>query len=211
MGIYLYDSAITSKIKFWTENTQLTVFSPEDTKQLFEITADKKDDRPITFPLLTISRTLGYSINNANKQPLSYGGMVYSKTDETSLLLDAIPVTITYQIDLYTRRFKEADMYARNLVFNFVNYPILEIIIPYRDINYSHNSTIRVNPEIVDSSSTIRQHTGQISRVTFSVNVDDAYIWDVRKVGNVCMDDNQVVMIKNPNTGDFSTETIHIN
>lgn len=94
--------------------------------------------------------------------------------------LSNIPIGLNYQIDIYTRYFAEADEYMRNFVFNIINYPTLNIEIPYNNINYTHTSNIRLLSEIEDNSDIPeRLIAGQFTRFTISITVDDAYLWSV--------------------------------
>jgi hypothetical protein len=42
----------------------------------------------------------------------------------------------------------EGDEYIRNFVFNIINFPQLDITIPYNNLNYKHISNIRMINEI---------------------------------------------------------------
>ena len=42
----------------------------------------------------------------------------------------AIPINITYNIDIYTQRYDEGDEYLRAMVFNIVNQPKMKVVIP---------------------------------------------------------------------------------
>jgi hypothetical protein len=93
--------------------------------------ADETGDKPVKLPILSISRPGGYDIQNGNKKRLTYDGMMYDATETRSVTLNAIPIGITYQIDVWTRYFKEADAFMRNLIFNIINFPMLKVVIPY--------------------------------------------------------------------------------
>ena len=47
MSVKLYDDALIEKLKYWTEDTMCQIVGPEETRELFEIKADKNDDKPI--------------------------------------------------------------------------------------------------------------------------------------------------------------------
>lgn len=147
---------------------------------------DESNDRPIKLPLIGISRAGGYQILNQSKRPLSFDGLTLNANLEKSLQLNAIPISITYQIDVYTRYLKEADEISRNLVFNIINFPKLPVTFTYNNYEYTHNSNIRLNDTIEDNSSIPeRLSLGQFSRLTLSILVDDAYLWDTRVRNNV--------------------------
>ena len=186
MSVYLYDEAFVEKLRNWTKSTQIQVFSPDDTKRLFEVMADQSNDSPIKLPILCLRRKSGLSVINTGKRPLTFDGIVIDREESKSAQLNAIPIDISYQLDIYTRYFKEADEFLRNLTFNIINYPKLTINIPYNDFNIEHNGFIRMSGDIEDNSNVPeRLINGQFTRLTFNINIDDAYLWNVKIKDNL--------------------------
>lgn len=186
MSIYLYDKALQEKLQRWTANTNATVLSPDDTERLFEVQADTSNDKAITLPLICLKRNAGYIVNQKNRQPLSYSGYKLRATYERSMQLSAISVTIPYQIDIYTRYFREADEYARNFVFNIINYPTVSINIPYEGLDREHKSALVLSSDVQDTSGIPeRLVLGQFTRLTIEVTIPDAYLWDVHYEDNI--------------------------
>lgn len=211
MSVYLYDEALVSKVKYWTEKTNLHVYGVDEVRDLFQVIADENSDKPIQLPILTITRPKGYSIINSNKKPTTYNGLRVIQGEDTASMLAQVPINIQYQFDVYTRFQKEADMYMRNLVFNIINYPTLKVIIPYRDINFSHNGTIRISSDVMDTSNiSARMFNGQFTRMSLTVNIDDAYLWDLRVANNLSIEDTNVLFIRNPDEVTFTKETINL-
>lgn len=211
MSVYLYDDALLSKIKYWTEKTSLHVYGVDEIRDLFQVVADETKDSPIKLPILTVTRPKGYTISNTNKKPTTYNGIKVVQGEKTASMLAQVPINIQYQFDIYTRYQKEADMYMRNLVFNIINYPTLSIIIPYRDINFKHNANIRINSDVMDTSNTsIRLFNGQFTRLSVTVNIDDAYLWDLRVANNLTIEDENMLYVRNPDEKTFIKETINI-
>ena len=138
MGIRFYDTALLDKLKRWTAGTNTVLTGVNETRRLFETTLDSKNDNPITLPLITLSRPGGYAILNKNQRPLAYEGNALIRTDNAGARVSAIPIEINYQLDIYCRYLEEADEYARNFVFNIINYPKLNINIPYKILKYYH-------------------------------------------------------------------------
>ena len=56
MSMKLYDNAFTEKIKKWTNDPNLTITSPDETRRVFQYRADIQNDKPIQLPLIAISR-----------------------------------------------------------------------------------------------------------------------------------------------------------
>ena len=180
MALTLYDTSLISKLENWTSKTNLHLYSVTDTRKLIETIADEKNDSSIKLPIISIIRQAGYEIINPNKKVLTYDGLLLDANEKKSLNLNAIPINITYQIDVWARKFEEADSYMSNLVFNLINYPTLQITIPYNNSNIIHNATIRIATDVFDSSDINRLSIGQYFRLSVGINIDDAYIWDTR-------------------------------
>ena len=186
MGVKFYDDALLKKLQRWTAGTHLNITGVNESKRLFEVVADKGNDKPIELPLITISRSGGYTIQSKYKQPRSFNGHTLVQTESAGVKLNAIPIGITYQLDIYTRYLEEADEYARNIVFNIINYPKLTIEIPYEDMGFTHDSNIRLTTDVEDNSDIPeRLISGQFSRLTIGLDIDDAYLWDVRIKDNL--------------------------
>ena len=193
MAVTLYDNALLKKLQKWTAGTELQLTGVNDTRKLFERISDQQNDRPIKLPLIALSRNGGYVILNKNKQPLSYMGSPLIQGQRKSVQLNAIPIGIAYQLDIYCRHLEEADEYARNLVFNIINYPKLNIEIPYEDMGLTHDSNIRLVSDVEDNSDIPeRLISGQFSRLTLGIEIDDAYLWDVRIRDNLLIVEGQL-------------------
>ena len=117
-----------------------------------------------------------------DEEVINYLEMINSKV---SKLLNAIPIKLTYQLDIYTKYFAEADEYARNFIFNFINYPKLSIEIPYNNAKVTHDSTVLVESTVSDSSDIPeRLIAGQFSRMTIRLTIDDAWLFSVPFMDN---------------------------
>lgn len=190
MAVYLYDEALINKIKNWTQSTNVHVYGPNETARLFETMADENNDEPVRLPLISISRPEGFVITNVNKQPLSFDGLTTEASYDNSIMLNAIPISLTYQIDIYTRYQKEADEFARNLIFNIINFPVVTVRIPYNGSNQEHDSQLYLEGNVADNSDVPERIVpGQFTRYTLNVIIPDAYLWDVRVRDNVHVED----------------------
>ena len=183
MATKLYDDALLEKLRNWTQNTSITVVGPDETRRLFEVIADKSNDKPISLPLIALTRSRGYEVLDygLGKQPMSFDGLTLNANYDQASQLNSIPIRLSYQLDVYTRYYEEADEYIRNLVFNIINFPKLIVNIPYNNENYKHSANIILNSEIEDNSDIPEQLvSGQFTRMTLRFDVDDARLWDVR-------------------------------
>lgn len=189
MSVGLYDQAFINKLQSWTKDTVVTILTPNETKNLFAVIADKNNDQPIKLPLIALKRPGGFSVLRTGKSPLSASGMRLFANDKVGRRLRAIPISIPYQIDIYTRYQDEADELVRNIVYNIINYPKLEINIPYYDENYIHHANIRMQSDVEDNSDIPeRLVPGQFTRMTLQIYIDDAYLFDINysKTTRVC-------------------------
>lgn len=199
MAVRFYDEALVAKLKKWTQDTDVTLLGVNETKRRFEVLADKNNDQPIKLPLITLSRNGGYTILSKNKKPLSYDGNTFVRSNEKSALLNGIPISIQYQIDIYTRYLEEADEYARNIVFNIVNYPKLNIEIPYEDLGLTHDANIMLSSDVDDNSDIPeRLIPGQFTRLTIGIVIDDAYLFDVHVKKNLSIVEGQLQIVHPP-------------
>lgn len=178
MGVRFYDEAIVNKIQKWIKDPNMKILKPNEVNRLFQIKADQNNDQPLTLPLIAISRDPSIAITIPTKTNLSNDGKKILKGPSASIELNAVPIDISYQIDIYTQRYEEADEYVRNFVFNFINYPKLKINIPYNDINAEHICYTRLEGNVTDNSD-VSEHlfAGQFTRWTLVVHIHDAYLF----------------------------------
>jgi len=207
MSTYLYDEALTEKFKNWTQKAQVEVYGPSETSRLFEVIADKTNDEPIKLPLIYIERDRGFEIINSGqiRRPLSYDGKTFNINSKYGDTLNAIPISIAYQVNVYTRYAKEADILIRNLIFNVVNYPALEIKVPKVGMynpktkemeDFVHTARIELANTTIQDNSNEQQRfiEGNYTKLSFLIIINDAYLWDLREHRTaeieIRMDDN---------------------
>lgn len=182
MSVALYDQAVKQTIQRWILDPNLTVLGPDETKRLFQYKADKNDDRPLTLPLIAIGRDRDIDIQVTAKRPMSHSGKVFNSDGKVSDHLNAVPITLRYQIDVYTRYQEEADEYIRNFVFQIINYPAMEIQIPYNGSNLEYTSYMSLVNQITDNSDVAeRLIPGQFTRMTLRVQLSDAYLFSYNR------------------------------
>lgn len=198
MSVKLYDDAFLNKLKNWTLDTSVTLTGVNESTKLFTTIADTTNDKPIQLPLIALTRPGGFIIEDKYKQPKSYDGVTFGKTEKRSAKLNAVKISIPYQLDIYARYQEEADEYIRNIVFNIINYPLLRIEIPYYDFGISHDSNIRLASDVEDNSDVPeRLISGQFKRYTIGLVVDDAYLFDVRVKDNLRIVEGQLHTMNN--------------
>lgn len=180
MAVKLYDEALINKIRKWVIDDKITITSPDETRRLFQYRADIANDQPIQLPLIAVSRGKTINVLNTQKKPSTFDGITIQANNNKVVSLVQVPISLDYQIDIYTRYMAEGDEYIRNFVFNIINFPQLDVTIPYNNLNYKHNSNIRMTNEIQDNSDIPeRLIEGQFTRYTIGLTIDDAYFWSV--------------------------------
>lgn len=192
MSTFLYDEALVKKFKLWTQSTEIKIYGPNETSRMFEVMADEDDDKPIKLPIIQIERDRGFEIINdgTTKRPLSYDGKVFNSDIRYGDTLNAIPISIAYQINVYARYAKEADILIRNLIFNVINYPSFDIIVPKvvvdrggENKDFIHTSRMAFASATIQDNSNERERfiEGNYTKLSFLIQIDDAYLWDLRE------------------------------
>jgi len=180
MAISLIDDALYAKIQGWIKDPKMVILKPNETLRLFQTVSDQTNDKPLTLPLIALSRDSDIEISQVNKRPLSFSGSILEANEKNVQILNGIPIVVNYQLDIYTKSFKEGDEYLRNFIFNFINSPRLLITIPYNNVNYQHSANIRLNTTVTDTSDIPqRLFSGQFTRWTIRFNIDDCYLFSV--------------------------------
>lgn len=181
MSVVLFDEALAHKIKKWILDNKVTVTGVNETSRLFEYRADSSRDEIVELPIIALRRLTPYTLKETVKAPLTHQGWKIETSSERISQLNAIPISINYQLDIYTKFLEEAEEYVRNFVFNIINYPKVVINIPYNKVNLPYECTLEINPEIDDNSDIPeRLIPGQFSRKTLNLRIDNAYLFDYR-------------------------------
>ena len=198
MSIRFYDEAIVKKITSWVKDSNMTILKPDEVTRFYQIVADNNNDKPLTLPLISIARTTEVRVLQTGKTPMSSDGMKLQATTVAGQHLNAIPIEIGYQIDIYTKYYDEGDEYLRNFIFNIVNHPKLSITIPYNDANYVHNAYLMLDSTVEDNSDIEqRMFAGQFTRWTIRVLVNDAYLFSAPYKNTVLITETDVMSDSN--------------
>lgn len=188
MAISYYDEAVTQKIKGWlADSSKLRVLSPDESTRLIQLEAEDSEDKPLTLPLIAISRNKDIEIENSIKQNKSFDGFILLNDDvaKTTVHLNVIPVKTTYQIDFYTKKRIEADEYVRQYLFKLINNPQIIIEIPYNNYLVKHTANLRVLGTISDTSD-ISTHVfpGQFYKWTIQLELQDGFLFSIPQKKN---------------------------
>lgn len=181
MALRYYDDAIIYKLKKWIpDDSNLRILRPDETKRLFEVIADDKNDQRFKLPFIALSRQTDIELLSNIKQSKSFDGLkIFGDTTQTAQM-DVIPVKMQYQLDIYTKKYDEGDEYLRNFLFKLINNPTIFIEIPYNGAEIHHIANIRVLEQISDNSSIQeRLFSGQFTRWTIQFELQDAFLFSI--------------------------------
>ena len=207
MSIYLYDKAVTEKLQHWIKDKDLKITYPGETRRLFSYIADITHDSPIKLPLIALRRNSSVQLLNTNKSSRTYDGVVIQANTNRTEVLNVVPISLTYQLDIYCREMIEAEQYARNFIFNLINYPKLRVSIPYNNSFIEHDSNISLQGELVDNSDIPeRLFPGEFTRFTLTFTIPDAYLFSVPIRDNIKLEAG--IDIKLENTTNITSEKI---
>ena len=193
MSIKLYDDAVSKKIQEQVRDSNVRVLKPDESTRFFQMSMDQKFDKPLTLPLIALSRDKNIDLLEVTKQQKTYNGFVFQQTENQTLTVNVIPIKLTYQLDIYTRKMEEADEYLRNFIFNLINYPNIDITIPYNNLNYTHRSGIKLEPTLSDNSD-IKEHLipDEFTRFSLRFSIEDAYLFSAPITYNTIIDSVQL-------------------
>lgn len=193
MAIRYYDEAVAKKINSWLpkdKNRSIQILKPDETKKLFTIEADERDDKPLQLPLIALSRDTSIELKQRTMCPVSFDGLMLESDGKHTLQLNGIPIYLTYQMDIYTRHYDEGDELLREFVFKLVNNPQIVIELPYNGQKFKHVATILMQNTIQDNSDIgERLFSGQFTRWTIKFDIIGAYLFSIPYVDNVSIGD----------------------
>ena len=92
MSIKLYDDALLSKLRRWTQDTSVMLLGVNESTRLFTAISDINKDKAIQLPLIVLSRPGGFSIEEKYKQPKSYNGLNVAHNEARNARLNAVKI-----------------------------------------------------------------------------------------------------------------------
>lgn len=201
MAIRYYDEAVANKVNSWLpkdKNRKIQVLKPDETRRLFTIEADEKNDKPLSLPLIALSRDTSFSLLQKTMTPMSFDGLMLDSDGKHTLQLNGIPISLSYQLDIYTRRYDEGDELLREFIYKLVNNPQIVIELPYNNQKFKHVATIDMHEEVEDTSAiSERRFPGQFTRWTLRFDISGAYLFSLPYVDNVKIDEYDLEVAQN--------------
>ena len=84
-------------------------------------------------------------------------------------------------------------------MFSIISHPKIVIEIPYNDSKLSYTCFMELREDIADNSDIPeRLIPGQFTRFTIGIDIDDAYLFDVRIKDNLSIKEISVIPDTNP-------------
>lgn len=177
MSVYFYDKAIVDRIRTIINDPEVNIITNE---KMFTKSKDSNDDP--TMPAVSLYRS-GYSLSTLNRNIVMYRKGRFSKDSETSKLYftQALPITINYQVDVWTRTREQNDEFVRELLWYFTLFPEHRIQLEYEQYKKDIGFHVFLGEQIVDNSEINEfENRGQYYRSTFEIVVDEAQIFMVK-------------------------------
>lgn len=174
MSVYLYDNAIVNRIRTILGSNSIHIIPPEKafTKSLVE------EDDPI-FPGVSIYRP-SYSLSTLGKTMTGYrvGRQEYSETLGQIISTKSIPISINYQVDVFTRFREQNDELTKELLWFFTLYPQHKITLKYDEYEKTVEFNVFLGEDITDNSDISDfENRGQYYRTSFYLTVDAAQLF----------------------------------
>lgn len=208
MAVRYYDDAIIQKLLNWmSENSNLRILRPDESKRLFELAANDSNDSKLKMPFIALSRNNDIELISNIKQLKSFNGLKIVGSTESTASLNVIPIKLEYRLDIYAKKSDECEEYLRNFLFKLINNPVITIEIPYNskeikaansDICLKHIANIRVLNTVSDTSDiSERLFSGQFYRWTIPLEIQDAFLFSVPyrrnwKINGYSLEDDKV-------------------
>jgi hypothetical protein len=189
--IAVYDKAIVTKFKSWIHDDSVKVFSPEDNERMFQTRSFNENDNPVPLPFISITRDPSFTY--VSRKKLAREGLTLDKSTESAMSLNAIPITLSYQLDIYTRYSVEGSNYLANFIFNLVKHPKITFTITDNNLNHTYNCNLVPTGTAVDNSDLPNHFVNdQFTRWTLAFTVD-TYLYNANIYEQAVLDTIQLV------------------
>lgn len=196
VSVYAYDKAIVEdfRARFVNNSNQVNKnvqIGPAD--RMFNILGQLDDDHVI-MPFISLQR-LDWQLNLDRQGYQTFiGDKVFKKINESNQMIEVraqvIPITINYQLSVYSQDRITNDALIRELLFYYHLRPSLLVYVGH-GLNIVHKFNIYFNSGIEDNSD-IANHInkGTYFRQDLTFYTDDAYLWRANHQNLVKIDAN---------------------
>jgi hypothetical protein len=190
MSVYLYDKSVVADLRNRLGDSRISIVPPEDFMSFVsQIDIDNPDRAK--FPAISIERP-SWSLSDSKPQYMKTSGILAEKTivdnnihNNVYIRLQAMPIKISYQLDIWSVTREEDDNILRELIFYYRLHPTLKVTIPYQftepiqmNFNIEFGDTVDDNSDIVN-----HKNYGRLFRQTIPLFINDAYLFKTTKSG----------------------------
>lgn len=201
MSTYIYDEALVEDLRTLTKDTRIHIVPPDN---LFRLVGRIVEDE-IKMPLISLART-GWQLTDSRPHTVKFDGALAGYNDESNKLkrVQALPINISYQLDVWTKTRLENDNILRELIFYYSTNPTLSVKIGY-GLDIDHNFNVFIDNDIEDNSDIVEhKNRGEYFRQTISLYTDDAYLWKSSSRYPTFVHSSDIDLIEDYNGGDMS-------
>lgn len=183
MGVRFYDEAISAKVSSWLpkrNGKSIKVLKPDESNRLYILEASEARKENLTLPMVALSRDTTIDLLQKTMTPMSLKGLLLDSNGERSLNLNAIPIGLNYQLDIYARNSDEADDLMREFVFKMMHNTQLVIELPYNNEKFKHVCTIDLEGQVEDTSNISEKlFADQFTRWSIRFSIVGAYLFSL--------------------------------
>jgi hypothetical protein len=202
MSLIYYDKALYNKICGVYE--EVIFSSPEEA---FKTNAGQHDGR-VLMPFISCWRLPEFSINRTTYNDVRVrkgsGIRLGEAANSPSRNIKGVPVTLTYQIDIYSNKRVTCDGIAAELLLLMLESPYIDVVIP--EINLTQQFELVISDNVNDNTSISEfEDTGRIYRLTIEAILNDAIIYRINKYDSKLVE--KVLVDISVNQEDVITET----
>ncbi|WP_304393362.1 hypothetical protein [uncultured Clostridium sp.] len=187
VSVYAYDLAVVNDfrarfkqppVSYSDVNSNVVMAGPD---QAFQVLGQMDNDK-IVMPFISVQR-LNWQLNLDRQMSQTFiGDKIIIQNPENPLerlevRAQVIPITINYQLDVWTKDRITNDALVRELLWYYHLRPTLLVNVLH-GLNMKHTFNIMFNSEVEDNSDIHNQNNrGNIVRSTLSFFTEDAYLW----------------------------------
>lgn len=181
MSVYLYDEAIVNRIKSVLSNQEINIITAE---KAFSKSMESGDSPQL--PAVSLYRDKFTLTKDVRNMPTYRTGRVEASEDNVVYRTQSLPITINYQIDVWTRKREQNDEFVRDLIWFFTLYPEHKITLKYAGFERVVKFNTFLEEDIVNNSQINDfEDKGQFYRSTLGLYVDEAQLFKVTPVNQV--------------------------
>lgn len=176
--LYLYDEAIAKDLQdsFSSEYSSNATVRVYDGDSIIDLVAQMKEDK-VTYPIIALRRNDDINIDESrsNFSWMHLGTQcVFDQVSNNYYNEKAIPVSISYTMDVFTTSVVDMDELVRELLFKYTTMYFLAIRLPYEsDRMLRFGVTISKNSAIQRQSGSSQYiQSGQLYRSTISLDCE---------------------------------------